>query len=417
MRFRRDLSTLCFLLFAALLSSHTAFAQNWPQWRGPDRNGHLPSALAFESWPDSLAEIWRVQVGAGYGSPVAQDGKAYVLTRRGELEHVTCVDLKNGKIVWEQSYAAPFNTNQYATRFGKGPFSTPTLAGGKLYTLGVGGIVSCFDAATGELRWRHQFTDGPPDSKTFFSGSSMSPLIDGERCIVHIGDDTHGALTAFHKETGAEIWKWEGDNPGYASPILVSIEGVRQIVTLAQNHVVGVAAQNGALLWKIPFTSEWRENMPTPIFYDGLVIYSGVGRGIAAVRPQKNGASWVTPQQWHTDEVSLYMNSPVLAGEALFGLSHRNKGQFFGLHAGSGEILWRSEGRQGENAVIVKSGDFLLSLTTEAELIVSRAAGTAYRKIKSYKVAESATWAMPIFFGDKVLLKDAETLALLQWVD
>mgnify|MGYP002624239840 CR=1 FL=1 len=403
-----------FMAFSCCVFSLIAFAQSWPQWRGPNRDGFTADEWMASNWPDSLTTLWRVQVGAGYGSPVAQDGKAWLLTRRDELEYVSCFDLKNGNVLWQQSYPAPFNTNQYATRFGKGPFSTPTLADGRLYTLGVGGIVTCFDAETGEVLWRKSFTDGPPDSKTFFSGSSMAPLIDGERCIVHIGDDSYGALTAYHKETGAEIWKWQGDNPGYASPIVVEIDGVRQIVTLAQSHVIGVAVQTGELLWKIPFTSEWRENMPTPVLYNGMVIYSGVGRGVTAVTPKRGASGWTIEQQWHTDEVGMYMSSPVLVGDLLFGLSHFNKGQFFCLDAGSGKVLWLSEGRQGQNASIVKSGDFLLCLTTEAVLSVAKADSAAFQPVKSYRVAGSPTWATPVYFENKILLKDRDSLMLLQ---
>ena len=403
------------LVLAAAAAQDVA-AQNWPQWRGPQRNGHLPNVLPFETWPESLTEVWRVPVGEGYSSPVAENGKAWLLTRRGEDEVVRCFDLENGKTLWEQSYTAPFNTNQYATRFGKGPFSTPTLAEGKLYTLGVGGIVTCFDAATGDVLWRYQFTDGPPDSKTFFSGSSMSPLIDGERCIVHIGDDKYGALTAFHKDTGKEIWAWRGDNPGYASPIIVSLDGVRQVVTLTQHFVVGVAVDSGKLLWNIPFQSDWRENMPTPVVFDGMIIYSGVGRGVTAIAPQKSGEDWQVPQRWHNDEVSLYMNSPVLANGRFWGMSHRNKGQFFALDASTGTLIWHSEGRQGQNAAIVRSGDVLLILITGGELLVVDGTSEEYAETKRYKVASSATWAMPVIWGEHVLLKDADTLSMLRWV-
>ena len=157
-----------------------------------------------------------------------------------------------GKLLWRAAYPAPYKVNPAADRHGAGPKSTPVVYQGKVFTLGIGGVLSSFDAATGKPGWRKNFSGEFRETSPWY-GTAASPVVDGGMVIAHVGGHDDGALMAFDAATGAVKWKWKGDGPGYASPIVVELAGKRQVVTQTQQNIVGVAAATGELLWKIPF--------------------------------------------------------------------------------------------------------------------------------------------------------------------
>lgn len=399
---------LCFCLI--IVAARSAQAQNWPQWRGPKRDGAVADFIAPSVWPEKLKLKWRASVGSGVSSPVADGGRVWIHSRKGDDEVVSCLDLKSGALLWSKSYPAPFAGYPGATRVGKGPYSTPVLFGGRLYTLGITAILSCFDAQTGESVWRRDF--GPVDISNNFTGAGMSPVIDRGSVIVHVGDDRGGKLLALDTANGKEKWRWSGDGPGYASPIAVEFEGERQLVTMTDKAVIGVSAQSGQLLWRISWPDKWNENIVTPVLYKDMLIFSGVRRGTLAVRAKKQGNQWTTQEVWSNPEVCMYMSSPVLDGEYLFGMSEKRKGQFFCLNAATGKVAWVTEGREGFNAAIVGAKGALFILTDEAKLIVARKSAIGFEPIRTYVVADSQTMAHPVVSGGQILIKDSEGLAL-----
>lgn len=396
---------LAVLVLASLCGP--CFSQDWPQWRGPNRDGVAAGFQAPKSWPAQLKLKWKATVGEGYSSPTVAGRQVFLLSRQGEQEVVSSFDLETGKLLWRDSYPAAYEMNPAARSHGKGPKSTPVVGGGRLYTLGIGGVLSCYDTAAGKLRWRKEFGQTSP-----LYGTAMSPLLDGRLLIAHVGGHGRGALTAFDAETGAVRWSWDGDGPGYASPIAVGMDGVRQVVTQSQDHLAGVSAADGALLWKLPFRTPYTQNIVTPVLHRDLLIFSGLGQGVFAVRVARQGNGWAAAEVWRNSDVSMYMNSPVLAGNLLFGMSHRNKGQFFCLDAASGKTLWKDDGRQGENAAVLLAGAVLLILTNDGELIVTHPTDKGLQPVQRYRVADSATWAHPALVGNRILVKDAATLAL-----
>jgi outer membrane protein assembly factor BamB len=388
-----------------------ASTKEWPQWRGPGRDGNVAEFSHPQTWPDSLTQKWKVEVGTGHASPIVSDGKVYLHSRQNEQEVASCLNLGTGERLWRTAYPAPYTMNPAATGHGKGPKSTPVLHDGKLYTLGISGILSCFDADTGNLKWQKDFSSQFAQTSPIY-GTAMSPLVEGELLIVHVGGHNQGALIAFDADTGDVRWSWSEDGPGYASPIVVELEGTKQIVTQTQNYCVGVSAATGEPLWRMPFTTAYDQNIVTPVIYDGLLIFSGLEKGTMAIKVTRSGNEWSTEQVWHNPDVSMYMNSPVLSGDLLFGLSHRRRGQFFCLDARSGSTLWMSDGQQGENAAIIAAGDVLFFLTNNSELIVVKRSAKGFEPISRYTVAESPTWAHPVILGRQFLIKDATTLAL-----
>ena len=188
--------------------------------------------------------------------------------------------------------------------------------------------------------------------------------------------------------------------------------GVSQIVTQMQSSVAGVALADGALLWKIPFETAYEQNIVTPLVVGDTLIYSGIDKGVTAVRPVRVEGGWLMKPAWTNDEVSLYMAPPVASGTRVCGLSHKRKGQLFCLDAATGKTLWLNEGRVGDNAAVYAAGDLLLVLTDGGELVVARSGGGAYAEVARYQVAASATWASPAVSGRRLLIKDRTALTL-----
>jgi outer membrane protein assembly factor BamB len=333
--------------------------------------------------------------------------RVYVFARRGGDEVLSGLEADTGKVVWQTGYPAPFRMNPAAARHGEGPKSTPTFATGRLYTLGMSGIVTAFDAATGRQIWQ---IPAPPVEPLYHT--SMSPLVDRGLVIVHVGGHDAGALTAFDAGTGAVKWRWDGDGPAYGSPILAELEGTRQVVTFTQDNLVGIDAATGRLLWRRPYSTRATQNTITPILYGRALIVSGLDKGITAFTVRREGSSWTTADLWHNDDVSMYMSNAVVARDAVFGLSSRNSGQFFAVDAKTGKTLWRSEGRQAANAAIVRAGDLWFALKDDAELVIARSSLAGFEPVRRYTVADSATWAQPAISGNRVFVKDVSSLTL-----
>lgn len=398
-------------LFFLLLAGVVPGSGDWPQWRGPARDGRA-ALPAIARWPKALAPGWKATVGLGHASPVVAGDRVFVFAREGGDEVASAFDLATGRRLWRQAYPAPYTVNQAASSHGPGPKATPVVSGGRLYTFGISGIASCFDAATGARVWQRTFKEhraGAPDY-----GSAASPVVDAGRVVLHAGGPGDGSLQSLDAATGATRWAWKGDGPGYASPVMAELDGVSQFVVETQAAIAGVDAATGALLWSVPLRTPWDQNAVTAVVADGLVVYSGLDQGVRALRPRRQGGRWTADEAWRNDEVSFYMSSPVPDGPRLFGFSQRKKGEFVCLDLASGRLLWRSEGRQGENAALVAVGRELLALKDDGELLVLKMDGPAFAPVATYTVAAAATWAHPVPTTRGVLVKDVDSLALLR---
>ncbi len=398
---------------ALVLIAASASAADWPQWRGPARDGRAPLS-ARSDFPENLSPAWKVAVGEGHASPVVVGDRVYVFSREGENEVVQALDLATGRSAWRASYAAPYTMNSAATAHGKGPKATPVVAGGRVFTFGISGILSAFDAASGRLAWRKE--PGVPFGETSpLYGVAQSPVVEGGSLILHVGGPGKGALTAFDAATGAVRWAWKGDGPAYASPVVATLGGVRQVVTLTESFLVGVSAERGELVWKIPFTTPWVQNAVTPIVDGDTVFYSGLDQPLRAIRVVRGSSGLTTTPRWESSGVAAYMSTPVLEAGRLYGLSHHKKGQLFCLDAATGKTVWLSEGRQGDNAALVAGGGRVFALTTEADLFVLPTKGESFAPTRRYRVASSPTWAHPVVMEGGVLVKDRDSLSYLRF--
>ena len=399
----------CIAVVLIWLPAGMAASEDWPQWRGPHRDGVI-TGVDPASWPERLHMRWKITVGLGHSSPILAGGRIFTLTRLQGKEVVSAIDPVNGKVVWQQSYPAPYTVNPAAFQHGDGPKSTPVFDDGRLYTFGIGGVLTCWDAATGAVRWRKDFSKQYRESSPLF-GTAMSPIVDHDMLIAHAGGNDDGALTAFDAKSGDVKWRWTGDGPAYASPVILEAGGTRQVVTETQQNIVGVAEATGQLLWKIPFTTEYLQNIPTPLVHGDVLILSGIEKGIMGVRPELRDGKWITETLWRNTGLAMYMSSPVAQGGLVFGFSHYKKGQFYCIDARTGATKWTGPPRQGDNAAVLISGGSLVFLKDNGELIVAKAGGTSFEPIRTYTVAGSPTWAHPLVLRNGVVIKDAATLA------
>jgi outer membrane protein assembly factor BamB len=221
------------------VGASVAWPQDWPQWRGPNRDAHVTGFKAPATWPKSLTEKWKTTVGVGDSSPVLVGDRVYTFARQGGEEVVECLDAANGKVVWQDKYPTAAVTGNDSGH--PGPRSTPAVGEGKVCTLGANGVLSCLDAATGKVAWREN-TGGVPQFHT-----ASSPMIVDGVCIAQTGSGNSGKTNAYNLTDGKPKWTWDGPGPGYGSPILVMVAGTKQVVMLTQRSLVGLGLADGKL--------------------------------------------------------------------------------------------------------------------------------------------------------------------------
>jgi outer membrane protein assembly factor BamB len=387
-----------------LISASGAFAQDWPQWRGVNRDGKSSGFTAPATWPKELTEKWKITVGLGDATPALVGDKLYVFARQGDDEVTLCLNAADGTEIWRDKY--PVNVKVTGGAAGhSGPRSSPTVADGKVVTLGVGGILSCLDIS-GKMLWRKD--EFPKNLPQFYT--STSPIVVDGLCIAQLGGKKEGAIMAFDMNTGDVKWKWDGAGPEYASPVLMTADGVKQIVTLTNKSVVGMAVADGKLLWQIPFEPKERSNnTATPIVDSQTVIYTAAARGTKAVKIEKQGDEFAFKELWNSP-VATTFNTPVLKDGLLYGISE--KGKIFCLNAQNGEDTWTAEENVGRFGSIVDAGAVLFALSEKLGLIVFKPGDKQYEELAKLKVSNTPIYAHPVIAGKRIFIKDKENLTL-----
>lgn len=390
---------------AMLINVDFVSAQDWPQWRGVNRDGKVAGFKAPAEWPSELTQKWKITVGAGDASPALVEGKLYVFTRIDENEVTQCLDAASGKKLWEDKYAAKTITGPPSSH--PGPRSSPTVLEGKIITLGVGGVLSCLDKDSGKVVWRtDEFTNVVP---RFFT--SMSPIIVDKMCIAHLGGENQGYIIAFDLETGEEKWRWSGDGPAYSSPELLTVENIKQVVFLTEKDLVSIAVADGRLLWEVPAQTQQRSyNCPTPIVAGQTVIYTGQGSGTKALTVEKQGNSFNVQELWSNSELGAAYNTPVLKGGFLFGLSER--GRLYCISADTGQTAWTDETSHKNFGALLDAGSVIFALTSDPDFLVFNPNETKYDEIVQLKVADTPVYAHPVIAGDTIYVKDENTLTM-----
>jgi outer membrane protein assembly factor BamB len=297
--------------------------------------------------------------------------------------------------------------------------------------LGVRNALSCYDLA-GKLLWRKEAASGA--WPRFFSSSS--PLVLNGMCIVQLGGDREGSITAYDLNTGDEKWKWTGDGPAYASPIVTNLNGTKAIVAVTASKLVALGAADGKELWQTAYT-QGRYNATTPIAIDSTVIYAGPTSGITAVKLEKEGEELAAKDKKKIADTTLAFNTPVLRGGWLFGISSVNS--LFAANAETGEVAWsapigeqqptappaggppaggpgrgrgRGMGGGGGYGSVVDAGSVLIALNPAGQLVVFEPNEKEYKEIAKYKVADGDTYAYPVVSGNRIYVKDKDAVTL-----
>jgi outer membrane protein assembly factor BamB len=394
-------SGLAFITLAA-----AAGAQDWPQWRGANRDAKAAGFAAPKSWPDQLHQKWKIEVGEADATPALVGNRLYVFSRQETDEVTQCLDAATGKQIWMDKYAAKAATGPAGQH--PGPRSSPTVGEGKVVTLGVRGALSCLDAATGKVIWRKNDFPGLPK---FFT--AMSPIIVHGLCVAHLGADTNGAIVAYDLKSGAQKWQWTGDGPAYDSPVLLKLGRTSLIVSQTAKKIVAINAADGKLAWETDFAPKgMAQNTATPIVDGQIVIYTGAGRGTVAVKLDKTADTITAKPLWSNPDLAPRFASPVLKNGLLYGLSQ--KGQFYCINAQTGKTAWveTGDGRGGGFGSIVDAGPVLMALTPKSQLIIFQPTDKEYTQVASIKVADTPTYGYPVVAGKRIFVEDQDSVTL-----
>lgn len=403
----RPAAALLSLALAGSLPCFAAEEAEWPQWRGPDRDGVAAGARLPRSWPRELPTVWRAEAGPGYSTPVLAAGRVYFLERRGEDEVVRCLDGETGAQIWRSAYAAPYEPNPSARKHGPWPKSTTAVAGGRVHAFGVSGILTALDARDGRVLWRRDLEREFSSSPTF--GVAASPLVADGLVVLPVGyKEGRGAVMAFRADTGETAWKAFDDGPSYGSAIAAELAGVRQAIGFTAKHLVGAALADGRELWKYPFEVPFDETIVTPLVWRGSVVFAGRSNGgTRAIRLRREGERFAVEELWKRD-APVYMSSPVISGDSYFALEH-GTGRLFCLRLEDGSLAWKG-GDFGDYASLVLAGDRILILSSSGKLSVVEASRDAYREVASYRVSEKPTYAHLVVAGSRLLVRDSESV-------
>jgi outer membrane protein assembly factor BamB len=391
-----------------LIYGTSGWAQDWPQWRGPNRDGKLAGFVPPATWPKALNQKWTVPVGLGDSSPALVGGKLYTFGRQDADEIIRCIDPASGKVLWQEVYPAQFVATGPSGSH-PGPRSSPVVVDGKICALGIGGILSCLDAATGKLLWRKQSAADYLDTPYQFE-SSMSPIVVDGTCIVYIGGKDQGALIGFDLNSGQAKWKYTGNAPSPSSPVIMTVDGVTQIVTINEKEVIGVSLNDHSLLWSVPFKSR-PVNSTTPVINGQTVYVTGQEVGMLAIKVTHRAGNFEAETLWLNSDAQTGspFTTPVLREGLLFGHA-ANK--LICLHAQTGQVLWTDASLPGRAASIVDAGSCLIALGIKGEMSIYQPSGKQFIESARYQVGAPEIWAHPIISGNSIFIRDKESVTL-----
>jgi outer membrane protein assembly factor BamB len=344
-------------LLAVAVIAGAAGAADWPQLLGPTRDGHSTEKGLRGTFPrEGPPVLWSREVGEGYSSPVIAGGKLFLLHRHGGDEVVECLDAATGKPAWKYGYACEYDD---PFRKGNGPRATPVVAGDRVYTFGVTGVLTCLDRDKGTKVWQRELPRDYTCRPTFF-GFGTSPLVEGDLVVVNLGAKGAG-IVAFDRKTGKEVWKATDHETSYASPLAVTFAGVRHLLFFTREGLVSLDPANG----QMRFSKRWRSRMnasvnaATPVVRDQEIFLSACyDTGAILLRGGKDSLEEI----WKGDDaLSCHFSTPVLVGDSLYGFDGRQEegGRLRCIDWKTGKVRWSADG-YGCGSLIAADGKLLV---------------------------------------------------------
>ena len=403
--------SLGILLVVAPLAS----TADWPQWLGPRRDGSTPEKVA--AWKEPLKILWRQPVGEGNSAPIVADGRVFLHTKvKDKLEEqLTAYDAKSGKRLWQ----TPYERAKLTTFYGNGPRATPVYADGKVYTYGITGVLTCFNATNGEVEW--QWDIGRLLSpKPLIFGASCSPLLVGKNVLVNVGGKGQ-SVVAFEKDSGKMRWGSLDDGASYSSPILVG----KQAVFLTQLGLVGLNPDDGKLQWRFPFKDLMLESSTTPVRAGDLLIASSITLGSVGLRLEEKDGKVNPVQVWKEPKLTCYFSTPVPVGKdhfyAVVGeltlnpfAKKKPKANLCCVETQTGKTMWTKENVGTYHASLLRTGDNKLLMLEEAgDLVLLDPNPKAYRELARTKICGN-TWAHPALANGRLVVRDGKELVCVQ---
>jgi hypothetical protein len=399
---------------SVLLITALPLRADWPQWRGRDRDGVAYGARLPTAWPEKPpAPVWKQTVGEGQSSPVVVGNKLFVLGRAPDGKEVCwALDARSGKVLWQHAYDCDYKPADKSA--GQGPKSTPTVAGNRVFALGVAGMLHCLDASSGIVVWKHDLRkefwgvekdQWGDDAYWPCCGAATSPLIDGERVIVSVGGKKAGTMTAFDRRSGKVLWKSPAaDRSSYGSPVVATLAGVRQLVGFTGTRMVGLRPEDGRLLWGHPFEAKYEQTVLTPVVWKDLVLVGGEKKPTVALRIRRDGLKLGASVAWSSDLLRITHSTPVAFKDHIVGLNFRK--QLVCVELASGKTKWGSA-VSGNYASIVRAGGQLLVLADDGQLFVYEAdPAVVMRKARWTLTENGPTWSHLAVSGARLFVKD-----------
>lgn len=404
-----------FLLVVSLFVA-SAGADDWPQWRGPQRDGVWRERGIMEAFPaGGVKVVWRAPVGPSWCSPVIAEGRVFVADAELKApiarERIHCFDAASGKALWTYAYEVSYPEWAFDPEHANGPTATPAVVDGKVYALGGTGEAICLAAATGAVIWRHEL------AKEYEVGTLQcraSPLIEGDLVILHPGAKPGACMVALDRRTGREIWKALNETVSNSSPIVVSAGGKRQLIMWTGSSVVSLDPATGAVFWREPMTTSNNDGNATPVCDGDRLLISGLMMKLAADKP---GASIVWPEnRGVAKRVLSNTSTPLLAGELVF--SATNRGDLVCLDAATGAELWKvdtvTDHKTGPSIHLTPQGDGVFLFTNLGDLIRARLTRAGYEELSRTRLIEPVypfggrklTWSAPAYAGRHVFVRN-----------
>jgi outer membrane protein assembly factor BamB len=383
--------------------------RDWPQWRGPQRDGLSRETGLLSTWPAGGPRVlWTKPIGRGFSSLAIAGGRLYTMDEESErYEAVVCLDAGTGKEIWRFRYP-----NHYEERFGPGPRSTPAVDGNLVYAVGPTGIFHCLRADTGQKVWRHDLLE-EFHGRPMQYGVSFSPLVEGTLVFTAPGGPDGCSIAAFDKHTGALVWKAQGDPMGYSSPIAITAAGVRQVLFFTNTALVSLSPTDGTLYWRYPWQTEGGFNIATPLAFGNYVfISSAYGKGCALleITAEADGSLHASRVYEH-NRMRNHFASSVRHGDHLYGFDQMD---LVCLNVRTGAIVWREKGARSfrKGSLLIADGHLLI-LGEDGRLVLAPASPAGYVEKAAYQIGPNKFWTVPALAGGKLYVRNESQIYCL----